>query len=178
MVTCAKCGARVVGDSAFCVKCGLRLKPAQEPPGSIYCGRCGQTLHGVETNEGGKAGAGTESGIPQNIAAPLSYFFAFISGLVLFFMDKRPFVRFHAAQSTIVFGILCAVGFASGRLAVSSQMSGQNTISIVYFAVFWVTGIMGLALWVVLIVKAFDAKLYRLPIVGRLADVMVGKAKA
>jgi uncharacterized membrane protein len=152
------------------------LKPGQEPPGSIYCGRCGQALPGNEANA--VSGASMESGIPQNVAAPLSYFFAFISGLVLFFMDKRPFVRFHAAQSTITFGILTAIGFVAGRLAVSAQMSGQNTISIIYFAVFWVTGILGLALWVVLIVKAFDAKLYRLPVVGRLADMMVGKAKA
>jgi uncharacterized membrane protein len=160
------------------VKCGLRLKPAQEPPGSVYCGRCGQPLPGVELSAEGKASAAAESGIPQNVAAPLSYFFVFISGLVLYFMDKRPFVRFHAAQSTIVFGILCAVGFASGRLGMSTYLSGRSSYSIVYLAIFWVTGIVGIALWVILIVKAFEPKPYRLPIVGRLADMMVGKAKA
>lgn len=175
MVTCTKCGARVIGDSIFCVKCGLRLKPGQELAGSIYCGRCGQTLPGVSAGAAG--GATAESGIPQNIAAPLSYFFAFISGLVVFIIDKRPFVRFHAAQSTIVFGVLTAVGFAAGRLSVSYHMSGRETISIIYFSIFWIAGISGLALWVLLIMKAFDAKLYRLPVVGGLAALLAGKTK-
>ncbi len=175
MVTCTKCGARVIGDSIFCVKCGLRLKPGQELAGSIYCGRCGQLLPGMSAGSAG--GATAESGIPQNIAAPLSYFFAFLSGLVVFIIDKRPFVRFHAAQSTIVFGILSAAGFAAGRLSVSYHMSGRETISIIYFAIFWVTGITGLALWVVLIMKAFEPKPYRLPIVGRLAARMAGGTK-
>ena len=45
----------------------------------------------------------TRSGLPENIAALLSYVLGWITGLVFLLIDKRPYVRFHAAQSIVVF---------------------------------------------------------------------------
>ena len=45
----------------------------------------------------------TQSGLPENIAALLSYVLGWITGLVFLLTDKRPYVRFHAAQSIVVF---------------------------------------------------------------------------
>ena len=36
-------------------------------------------------------------------AALLSYVLGWITGLVFLLIDKRPYVRFHAAQSVVVF---------------------------------------------------------------------------
>jgi uncharacterized membrane protein len=36
----------------------------------------------------------------------LSYLFGWISGLAFLLFDRRPFVRYHAAQSVMVFGTL------------------------------------------------------------------------
>jgi uncharacterized membrane protein len=43
------------------------------------------------------------SGLSENLAALLSYVFGWITGLIFLLLDKRPYVRFHAAQSIVVF---------------------------------------------------------------------------
>jgi hypothetical protein len=45
----------------------------------------------------------TGSGLPENIAALLSYVLGWITVLVFLLIDKRHYVRFHAAQSIVVF---------------------------------------------------------------------------
>ena len=104
MVTCSKCGTQVLGDAAFCVKCGQRLKPTTPPASHIYCAKCGQALPHADGSPG--TAETVQSVIPLNYAAPLSYLFGWVSGIVVYFMDKRPAVRFHAVQSIIVFGVL------------------------------------------------------------------------
>jgi uncharacterized membrane protein len=44
--------------------------------------------------------------LPESVAAALSYLFGWLSGLAFLLFDRRPFVRYHAAQSVIVFGTL------------------------------------------------------------------------
>ena len=70
---------------------------------------------------------GTRSGIPENVAAPLSYVLGWITGLIFLLIDKRSYVRFHAAQSLIVFlglhilravlGVIFGVGWWFGGFA-------------------------------------------------------------
>jgi uncharacterized membrane protein len=45
----------------------------------------------------------TRSRLPENIAALLSYVLGWITGLVFLLFDRRAYVRFHAAQSIVVF---------------------------------------------------------------------------
>ena len=40
----------------------------------------------------------------ENVAGLLCYAGGWLTGLVFLLTDKRPFVRFHAAQSMVVFG--------------------------------------------------------------------------
>ena len=40
----------------------------------------------------------------QNTAATLSYVLGWLTGIIFFLIDKRPCVRFHAAQSMATFG--------------------------------------------------------------------------
>lgn len=171
-MTCSRCGASVAGDAIYCIKCGNQLRPAVPPPGAAYCGRCGQVLPGASLGITGEYRE--EPGIPLGYANPLCYLFGFASGLVMFFLDKRPLVRFHAAQSTIVFGVLVTAIIVSGRLARNAFSDGQQTIYLLYFVAMTALGLTALALWMILIVKAFERKPLRLPVVGRLAELMAG----
>lgn len=47
--------------------------------------------------------------LPENVAGMLCYLFGWVSGLVFLLFDRRPFVRFHAAQSVAVFATLSIV---------------------------------------------------------------------
>jgi uncharacterized membrane protein len=161
-----------MGDAVFCIKCGNQLRPSSPPAGATYCGRCGQVLPGVSIGSGSEAPE--EYGLPVSYASPLCYLFGFVSGLVMFFMDRRPIVRFHAAQSTIVFGVLVSGILVLGRLARNAFSEGSQAIYLLYFVAFSALGLAALAIWILLIVKAFDRKPLRLPVAGRLADWMAG----
>ena len=45
----------------------------------------------------------SQTGLSENVAGLLCYILGWITGLIFLLIDKRPFVRFHAAQSIVVF---------------------------------------------------------------------------
>ena len=49
----------------------------------------------------------TALGVPPNVAAALAYVLGWVSGLVVLLVEKEDrSVRYHAAQSILVFGVL------------------------------------------------------------------------
>ena len=76
MPFCSACGAETSG-AAFCPKCGASQSSAA-PVG---------------------VAASPTAGLDENVAGLLCYVLGWITGLIFFLIDKRPFVRFHAAQS-------------------------------------------------------------------------------
>jgi len=163
-----------VGDAAFCIKCGNQLRPSSPPAGASYCGKCGQILPGVSLGAG--AVAPEEYGLPVSYASPLCYLFGFVSGLVMYFVDKRPIVRFHAVQSTIVFSVLDTGIFILGRFA-RDALSEGSPLLLTYTIAFFAVGLAALAIWILLIVRAFDRKPLSLPIAGKLAELISGSGK-
>ncbi len=99
--------------------------------------------------------AKTSTGLAENVAGLLCYVLGWISGLVFLLIEKdNKFVRFHSRQSIIVFGILSLASII---------------LSWVPF-VGWLIWVLGLVLWIVLMVKAFQGELYKLPWAGNLAE--------
>ena len=100
----------------------------------------------------------TSTGINQNVAGLLCYLGWWITGLIFFLIEKENrFVRFHAMQSIITFGALSALSMV---------------LSFIPF--FWIllpiVGILQLILWVVLMVKAYQGQMFKLPVVGEMAE--------
>src|SRR5579871_5119158 len=61
---------------------------------------------------GGASPDGSTMNLAPNIAAMLSYLFGWISGLVIFLLEKQNrTVRFHAMQSILFFGSISVVEF-------------------------------------------------------------------
>ena len=100
--------------------------------------------------------AGT--GLPKKTAAALSYVLGWVTGIIFLLIEKDPFVRFHAAQSVVVFGIL-------------------TVIVIIPFLWFFIpiVWIVGFVLWLVLIYKAYQGEEFKLPWVGNLAKKLLSK---
>lgn len=107
------------------------------------------------------AGEKKSLGLPRNTAAALSYVLGWLTGLVFLLIEKDPFVRFHATQSIVTFGLL--------------------TILAMIPVIGWVLSpfvmIVGFVLWLVLIYKAYQGEEFKLPLVGKLADKLLGKIK-
>src|SRR5258706_570129 len=128
---------------AFCSGCG-----AEVAPGTTFCPKCGRSVSGAPvTATPGVSPATTAAGtgLQENVAAMLSYVLGWLTGLIFFMIDKRPFVRFHAMQSIIVFGALFVIrmvfiwgGFMGGFL-------GFGLMAMLGLLV----GLLALVLWVV-----------------------------
>ena len=109
------------------------------------------------------------SGIAENIAGLLCYVLGWVTGLIFFLIDKRPFVRFHAAQSIVVFGGLTIILIALRMIFITGAFPfGFGLRSLVY--------ILSFVLWVLLMIKAYQGEKFRVPIAADLADQLFGKS--
>lgn len=116
-----------------------------------------------------------QSGLPENIAALLSYLLGWITGLIFLLIDKRPYVRFHAAQSIVVFlglhilrallGTIFGVGWWFGGF-------GGWEVSALGAVLLNLVSLLTLVLWVVLMVKAFQGVRFKLPLAGEIAETL------
>jgi uncharacterized membrane protein len=101
--------------------------------------------------------------LTPNIAGVLCYLGIWVTGIIFFIIEqKNKWVRFHAAQSIVVF---VSLGIAMGIL-------GWIPFIGLFFKA--VLGIIGFVMWIVLMVKAYNGERYKVPLAGELAEVMVG----
>jgi uncharacterized membrane protein len=154
MAHCTKCGAAVVENAAFCPSCGA---PQEAAPV-------------VAT------GAGAQSGMAENVAALLSYVFGWVTGLIFYFIDKRPFVRYHAAQSIVLFGGLHLVMFVLGMFFGLSILAGGFVGFSFGYVAFHLVELVVFILWILCMIKAYQGERYRVPVVADLAERIFGKA--
>jgi uncharacterized membrane protein len=141
---------------AFCKSCGQELGTAS------FCPKCGANQTAAAAPIASPAASPTE-GLQENVAGLLCYVLGWVTGIIFLLIDKRPFVKFHAAQSIVVFGGLTIIRI--GLLFMHGLVGG-----IVGFGLFGLIGLLGLILWILLMVKAYQHELYRLPIAADIAD--------
>ena len=152
---------------AFCSKCGVQVAG-----GAPFCPNCGQSQGSAA------AGASHQSGLSENAAATLSYALGWVTGLIFLLIDKRPLVRFHAAQSLVTFGglhvvrTLVAVVFGYGFM-MGGPMSGRGFS--LGLGLLWLISMCSFVLWVVLMLKAYQGERFKLPFAGDIAENLAGK---
>jgi len=155
MPHCSKCGTTVADNAAFCPSCGA--------------------TQGAAAASAAPA-ASTQTGMSENVAGLLCYLLGWVTGLIFFLIDKRPFVRFHAAQSIVVFGGLNIISYVLGMFlgvsAISHGWAGVGTGVILLHLLHLLTFI----LWIFLMVKAYQGEKFRVPIAADLADQIFGKS--
>jgi uncharacterized membrane protein len=109
----------------------------------------------VENKDLGK----TSTGMQPNLEALLCYLLGFISGIVFYVIEKEnKFVRFHAMQSIVTFGFLFVVGMFLG------------IIPLLGWVLWYVLAIFEFVLWIILMLKAYNGELYKLPVAGDMAE--------
>jgi uncharacterized membrane protein len=136
---------------AFCKACG------QEIGGASFCPKCGANQTAAATPVAAPVAPSSE-GLQENIAGVLCYALGWVTGIVFLLIDKRPFVKFHAAQSIVVFGGLSII-----RIALIF-LHGFG------FMLFGLLSLIGVVLWLVLMVKAYQHQMFRLPVAADIAD--------
>jgi uncharacterized membrane protein len=120
------------------------------------------------TTPGPQAG----TGMPPNLAGALSYVLGIITGVVFLAVEKDQFVRFHAYQS--IFLSVAWIAFWIAWSIVSAVLFNIPLlgflVAILGMLVSLVLGLGVLALWIVLILKAYQGQRWKLPFVGNMAE--------
>lgn len=112
-------------------------------------------------------------GLEEHLAAALAYLLWFVTGLFFLVVeDDNDFVRFHAAQSTLLFGGLFLVTFTLTILMpVFTIIPVFGWFFAVFMSVLWTfLGGLAVVLWLVLVYKAYSGERYHLPLIGQIAE--------
>ena len=100
----------------------------------------------------------TSMGLDPNVAGLLCYLVGWITGIIFLILEKEnKFVRFHAMQSIVTFGAITIVNVFLFWVPILG----------------WLLGVLAFILWVVLMVKAYQGQMYKLPIAGDFAEKQV-----
>ncbi len=118
----------------------------------------------------------TSTGIQANVAGLLSYVLGWITGLIFFLIEKEnKFVRFHALQSIITFGGLSVLSIAISVFVGIFAAMGAGFLVPILTLINALLGILGLILWILLMIKAYQGEKFKLPIAGDIAEKNVEK---
>jgi|SRR5579863_5491329 len=145
-IACPQCGAQMPDAAAFCPGCGRRMIVAP-------------------------AALGASGFLTENVAGALAYvtFLPAIVFLRLKPFNRNHFVRFHSFQSLF----LVPAGFVVALLTriVFSLLSLIPRLGYLaaWLAVLLVT-LAWVILWLVVLVKAFQGELFKLPVIGGFAE--------
>jgi uncharacterized membrane protein len=151
MAFCMDCGAPLNETAAFCPRCGAVVKrdnPAAGPPGPGP----------AEPTPGVNKPATATPAISQNLAGMLCYiFFAAVIFLIVEPYNRNRFIRFHAFQS-ILFTVAWIV------------LHGVVVIPILGWVLWPILELAFLIAWIVLLIKAYQGQMFKLPVIGEFAE--------
>ena len=162
-----------------CTKCG-----AEVPEAAQFCQKCGQPQVGAPPNPGYRSAAPpyqpATSGLSENAAATLSYVLGWLTGIIFYLIDRRPYVRFHAAQSIVTFGGLHIIR------AIVAMMFGLGWwwgggYGFGHFGgfgggmVLLALGLLTFVLWIICMIKAYQGERFMVPIAGDIALNLAGR---
>ena len=121
------------------------------------------------------AAAATSTGLAPRTAATLAYAAWWITGLMFWFLEREDrFVRFHAAQAMVGFGVVSGVVVGFAVLAGGSLSFLPEAFMPLLTAAF-VTWLGGLVLWLVAMWKAASGDTFRIPLAADLADRLIAR---
>jgi uncharacterized membrane protein len=143
---CPTCGAQIA-DGATCQKCA---------------GGAGQSAVAV---------APAAAGLTDNVAGALAYvtIIPAIIFLVLEPFNKRRFIRFHACQC-LFFAAAWTVLWIGLSIIAHIPFLGWATV------VMWpLVSLAGFVIWLILVLKAYQGQMFKLPVIGDIAEQQAGK---
>lgn len=139
---------------AFCTSCG-----AQIPAGAAACPACSRPT--------APAGTTTQtSGLTDNVAGALAYvtIIPAIVFLVLEPYNKNRFIRFHSFQCIFFAVAWCALWIV---LSIIARVPFFGWLTILVWPLI---SLAGFVIWIVLVLKAYQGQMFKLPVIGDMAE--------
>ena len=149
-----------------CPHCAARM-----PETAVFCPGCGRSML-TEARAQGKVGA-----FPESVAGALAYV-SFIPAVIFLVLDpynKNRFVRFHSVQCLLLWAATAALAIAL-KLASVVLFIIPVLGPLLVLLVSMVVGLAAVVIWFVLVIKAFQGEMFKLPMLGDLAEQYAGPA--
>jgi uncharacterized membrane protein len=145
----------------FCSKCG-----AENPEGAKFCSKCGAELGAPAKPSEAVANpeAQSSTGLSANVAGLLCYVLGWVTGIIFVVLEKKStFVKFHAWQSIMTFGVLFVISLIVSWIPFVGWILGT------------LIGILSFILWLILIIQAATGKMWKVPGAGDWAEKQASK---
>src|SRR6516162_112891 len=153
---------------AFCSSCGTSIAE-----GTVFCPNCGKAVSAASPGAGGTMAVGPASAanqaagstpLAENVAGMLAYF-TIIPAIVFLLVEpynRNRFVRFHCFQClfTVAAFIVLHVGLSIVSYALPLLM----------VPIFGLLGLAEFAVWLLLVIKAYQGQMFKLPVVGDMSE--------
>lgn len=143
MAFCNMCGAQIADGTSTCAACAGRVPAAPAAPAAAAAG-----------------------GMTDNVAGMLAYF-TIIPAIIFLVMEpynKNRFIRFHAFQC-LFFAVAWTVLWIA--LSIFAHIPFLGWLSILMWPLI---GLAGFIVWIILVIKANQGQMYKLPFIGDMAE--------
>ena len=166
MAFCSGCGTQMADNVAFCPKCG---KPAGQAGGATGAAPQQAPVTGYNTT------AAPSAPMAENIAGLLAYITP-IPAIIFLLIEpynRNSFVRFHSFQCLFTFVAVIIIDVA--LRIVSSILYMIPVVGWMIMIILWaLLSLAVLGLWILLMIKAYQHEIYKLPFVGDMAAKQAG----
>src|SRR3972149_5518660 len=153
---CSKCGTENLKGAKFCSKCGAELGATAKPSKA-------------EAKPESKPETESSTGLSTNVAGLLCYVALWVTGIVFVVWEKKSvFVKFHAWQSIMTFGVLTVAHLILSRMLIDIAWGNWLYPKLGLYragvAFGWIIGMVMLVLWIVLMIQAYQGKMWKVPL--------------
>lgn len=147
---------------AFCSACGTQI-----PDGATACPACNRS---IAPTVGTAPAAGTAQaaagGLTDNVAGMLAYI-TIIPAIIFLVMEpynRNRFIRFHSFQCIFFWVALVVIHIGLSAISVVPFMF---FLTLPLHLIVWLGSV---AIWIILLIKANQGQMYKLPFIGDLAE--------
>ncbi len=139
----------------FCTNCGNSIDDA-----ATFCPKCGSASGTVSGGGAVAAPPAAAGGLTDNVAGMLAYITIIpaIIFLVVAPYNQNRFIRFHSFQNIFFCVALIVLHIA------------LMFIPFVGWALNMLLSLLALALWIILLLKAYQGQKWKLPVIGDMAE--------
>lgn len=144
MAFCNMCGAQIADGTTTCAACASRIPAAGAPVGT----------------------AAPAQGMADNVAGMLAYI-TIIPAIIFLVMEpynKNRFIRFHSFQCLFFAAALIILHIGLSIFAV------VPFLALITVPLHLLVSLGGFVLWIVLLLKANQGQMWKLPVIGDLAE--------
>jgi len=156
---------------AFCSMCGTQI-----PDGTTTCAACAARTATAAPSAGTPTTTATPAaGMADNVAGLLAYI-TIIPAIIFLVVEpynKSRFIRFHAWQNIFlhVAAFVCWIAL----FIISAVLAVIPLLGHLVAGLLWIVLTVGLVIvWIILLIKANAGQMYKLPVIGDLAEKQAG----